>query len=48
VIWTLGGDGKYYDDLEDRWKKIGREVFDGIHHAPVTLHPHGSSYVGRI
>lgn len=48
VIWTLGGDGKYYDDLEDRWKKIGQEVFNGIDHAPVTLHPHGSSYVGRI
>ena len=48
VIWTLGGDGKYYDDLEDRWKKIGREVFEGIDHAPVTLHPHGSSYVGRV
>ena len=48
VIWTLGGDGKYYDDHEDRWKKIGSEVFNGIDHAPVTLHPHGSSYVGRI
>jgi len=48
VIWTLGGDGKYYDDLEDRWKKIGQEVFNEIDHAPVTLHPHGSSYVGRI
>jgi len=48
VVWTLGGDGKYYDDLEARWKKIGREVFNGIDHAPVTLHPHGSSYIGRI
>jgi len=48
VVWTLGGDGKYYDDLEERWKKIGREVFNGIDHAPVTLHPHGSSYVGRL
>lgn len=48
VIWTLGGDGKYYDELEDRWKAIGRQVFEGIDHAPVTLHPHGSSYVGRI
>lgn len=48
VIWALGGDGKYYDDLEARWKKIGQEVFNEIDHAPVTLHPHGSSYVGRI
>ena len=37
VIWTLGGDGKYYDDLEDRWKKIGQEAFNEIDHAPVTL-----------
>ena len=48
VIWTLGGDGKCYDDLESRWKKIGQQVFEGIDHAPVTLHPHGSSYIGRI
>jgi hypothetical protein len=47
VVWSLGGDGKYYDDLEGRWKKIGQDVFNGIDHAPVTLHPHGSSYVGR-
>lgn len=48
VIWTLGGDGKYYDDLEERWKEIGRRVFNDIDHAPVTLHPHGSSWVGDI
>jgi hypothetical protein len=34
--------------LESKWKQIGRDVFNGIDHAPVTLHPHGSSYVGRI
>jgi len=48
VIWTLGGDGKYYGDLEERWKQIGRDVFEGIDHAPVTLHPHGSSYIGDL
>jgi hypothetical protein len=48
VVWTLGGDGRYYDELESRWKKIGGGVFNGIDHAPVTLHPHGSSYVGNI
>lgn len=47
VIWTLGGDGKYYGSLEDRWKEIGRQVFSGIDHAPVTLHPHGSSWIGE-
>lgn len=48
VIWTLGGDGKYYDDQEVKWKEIGRRVFNDIDHAPVTLHPHGSSWVGEI
>jgi hypothetical protein len=48
VAWTLGGDGKYYDDQELKWKEIGRRVFNDIDHAPVTLHPHGSSWVGDI
>lgn len=48
VVWTLGGDGKYYDDQEVKWKEIGRRVFNDIDHAPVTLHPHGSSWVGDI
>jgi hypothetical protein len=48
VIWTLGGDGQYYDDQEVKWKEIGRRVFNDIDHAPVTLHPHGSSWVGDI
>lgn len=48
VIWTLGGDGRYYDDQEVKWKEIGRRVFNDIDHAPVTLHPHGTSWVGEI
>ena len=48
VVWTLGGDGKYYDDLELRWKEIGRRVFNDIDHAPVTLHPHGRSFIGEL
>ncbi len=48
VVWTLGGDGKYYDDQEVKWKEIGQRVFNEIDHAPVTLHPHGSSWVGDI
>jgi hypothetical protein len=48
VIWTVGGDGKYYDDQEIKWKEIGRRVFNDTDHAPVTLHPHGSSWVGDI
>lgn len=48
VLWTLGGDGKYYGDQELKWKEIGRQVFNGIDHAPVTLHPHGRSFVGDL
>lgn len=48
VVWTLGGDGKYYDDQELKWKEIGRRVFNDIDHAPVTLHPHGRSFVGDL
>lgn len=48
VVWTLGGDGKYYDDQEVKWKEIGRLVFDDIDHAPVTLHPHGVSWIGEL
>ena len=48
VVWTLGGDGKYYDDLELKWKEIGRRVFNDIDHAPVTLHPHGTSWIGEL
>jgi hypothetical protein len=48
VVWTLGGDGRYFDDQEIKWKEIGRRVFNDTDHAPVTLHPHGSSWVGDI
>ncbi len=48
VVWTLGGDGKYFDEQELKWKEIGRRVFNDIDHAPVTLHPHGRSFVGDI
>lgn len=47
VVWTLGGDGKFLDDQEVKWKEIGRRVFSDIDHAPVTLHPQGSSWVGE-
>ncbi|MCK3686017.1 DUF4038 domain-containing protein [Maribellus sp. YY47] len=48
VIWALGGDGQYYGDQEEKWKAIGRQVFLSINHAPVTLHPHGSSWIGEL
>jgi len=48
VIWILGGDGDYKNENEDRWKFIGKEVFGDIDNAPVTLHPHGSAWIGEI
>lgn len=48
VVWFLGGDGRYFDAFEDRWKAIGRGVFEGIDHAPATLHPHGRSFIGDL
>lgn len=41
VLWILPGDGDYRGAKAERWKRIGREVFGGIHHAPVSLHPGG-------
>lgn len=48
VIWTLGGDGRYVNEQEQKWKEIGHRVFNDIDHAPVTLHPGGSSWIGDI
>ncbi len=46
VIWILGGDGKYVDEFEQRWKNIGWGVFGDEHPGLVTLHPMGRSWVG--
>jgi len=46
VIWILGGDGKYIDEFEQRWKNIGRGVFDDEHPGLVTMHPMGRSWTG--
>lgn len=49
VIWVLGGDGKYTDELEDRWKYIGEQVFgSGEYQGLATTHPMGSSWYGDI
>ena len=46
VIWILGGDGKYVDEYETRWKTIGRGVFGDPHPGVVTNHPMGRSWYG--
>lgn len=48
VVWLLGGDGNYTGTYEQRWKTIGRAVFDGKHQGIVAQHPQGRSWIGEI
>jgi hypothetical protein len=48
VIWALGGDGVYTGSYEQRWKTIGRAVFDGKHQGIVAQHPCGRSWIGEV
>ena len=48
VIWILGGDGIYTGSYEQRWKTIGRAVFDGTNQGIVAQHPCGRSWIGEI
>lgn len=48
VVWILGGDGFYTGNYEQRWKTIGRAVFDGTHQGIATLHPSGTSWIGEV
>jgi hypothetical protein len=48
VVWILGGDGIYTGTYEQRWKTIGRAVFDGKYQGIVSLHPCGRSWIGEV
>jgi len=48
VVWFLGGDGNYTGTYEQRWKTIGRAVFDGKQQGIVAQHPQGRSWIGEI
>jgi hypothetical protein len=48
VIWALGGDGSYIGTYEQRWKTIGRAVFDGKYQGLVAQHPQGRSWIGEV
>lgn len=48
VVWILGGDGIYTGTYEQRWKTIGRAVFDGSHQGIVAQHPCGKSWIGEV
>lgn len=42
ALWFLGGDGDYRGGNAERWKQIGRVVFqEGFERRPVSLHPRG-------
>lgn len=43
VVWMLGGDGRYPD--VERWRRIGRAVFDEPRDRLVSLHVCGSKWV---
>ena len=45
--WILGGDGDYRGDKAEKWRRIGRAVFNDIDHAPVTMHPGGMQWVWK-
>jgi Protein of unknown function (DUF4038)/Domain of unknown function (DUF5060)/Putative collagen-binding domain of a collagenase len=38
VVWIVTGDSSYEGADGERWKRIGRAVFDGRDHAPVSTH----------
>ena len=44
IVWILAGDNSYQAQAGEKWKKIGREVFGNVPHAPVTSHPTGRNW----
>jgi len=44
VLWILAGDAEYRGPRAERFRRIGRAVFNGREHAPVVLHPNGMSW----
>ncbi|MGC8742640.1 MAG: DUF4038 domain-containing protein [Verrucomicrobiia bacterium] len=45
VVWILNGDGNYTGERSEKWRRIGRAVFENIYHAPVTQHPGGRMWI---
>ena len=48
VAWLLGGDGVYVSIFEQRWKNIGRQVFEDDPPGVVAQHPMGRSWIGEV
>jgi len=45
LLWILAGDGDYRGEKAERWKRIGRAVFQGKPRQPVTMHPAGKHWL---
>lgn len=45
VVWILAGDGDYRGEKAERWRRIGRALFQGKRRQPVTMHPAGRHWV---
>ena len=44
VVWILAGDGKYQGGYAERWRRIGRALFNDKPHAPVAMHCGGQQW----
>ncbi|HEU0011375.1 MAG TPA: DUF4038 domain-containing protein [Verrucomicrobiae bacterium] len=47
VAYLLAGDADYRGEKSEKWKKIGRAVFNDIAHGPVSMHPGGMQWVWK-
>ena len=47
VAYLLAGDADYRGAKSEKWKKIGRAVFNDIVHGPVSMHPGGMQWVWK-
>ena len=45
VAWILAGDGHFFGSEGEKWRRIGRAVFNEITHAPVIMHPQGRHWI---
>lgn len=45
VAWILGGDGHYFGGEGEKWRRIGRALFNDMPHAPVAMHPQGRHWI---
>ncbi len=44
VMWLLAGDENFGGETGERWRRIGRAVFDGYNAALKTFHPQGRQW----